>query len=165
MSVKLFTVGIGLAAMMAVPGVAVAETPSGPPLTVFHAPHPQDPPPAANLPNPEQLTGILDNLTDPRVSAEVKSSLVAGGLERHQTDLLDRGLRKLDKHHGLPLTFTAANITSTGPDTVDADITVNGPTLPAAITKPVEFTDQDGWMLSRNGADQLLDEITGRVFS
>lgn len=78
MSVKVLTIGMGLAAAIAVPGLAVAEVPNQPPLTVFHAPHPQDPPPTASLPSAEQLTGILDNLVDPRVPAEVKSGLVAG---------------------------------------------------------------------------------------
>ncbi|AEF35546.1 MAG: hypothetical protein WBH51_07340 [Mycolicibacter algericus] len=163
MSVKLLTVGMGLAAAIAVPGVAVAEVPNQPPLTVFHAPHPQDPPPATNLPSAEQLTGILDNLVDPQVPAEVKSGLVAGGLQRHQADVLDHQLRRLGHHGGLPLSFTATDIASTGPDTVSADITATGPGLPAPITKPVTFTDQNGWMLSQNGADELMEEIVGRL--
>lgn len=163
MFAKLLTAGVGVAALIAAPGVAIAEGPSQAPLTVFHAPHPQDPPPAANLPGAEQLTGILDNLVDPQVSDEVKSGLVAGGLQRHQADVLDHQLRRLGHHHGLPLAFTASNITSTGPDTVTADITVTGPTLPAPITKPVTFTDQNGWMLSQGGADELLEEVVGRL--
>lgn len=167
MSSKLLTIGIGigigLAAAIAMPGVAVAETAGQPPLPVFHAPHPQDPPPAVTLPGAEQLTGILDNLVDPQVPAEVKSGLVAGGLQHHQADVLDHQLRRLGRHGGLPLTFTAANITSTGPETASADITVTGPALPSPVTKPVTFTDQNGWMLSQNGADELMEEVIGRL--
>ncbi|MGV0624797.1 hypothetical protein [Mycolicibacter minnesotensis] len=163
MFAKLLTVGVGVAAAIAVPGVAAAEVPSPAPLTVFHAPHPQDPPPAPDLPAAEQLTGILDNLVDPRVSDQVKSGLVAGGLQRHQADVLDHQLRRLGRHGGLPLTFTAADITSTGPSTVSADVTVTGPTLAAPITKPVTFTDQNGWLLSQNSADELMEEVVGRL--
>lgn len=77
--------------------------------------------------------------------------------------MLDHQLRRLGHHHGLPLIFTASDIASTGPDTVSADITATGPTLPAPITKPVTFTDQNGWMLSQNGADELMEEIVGRL--
>lgn len=163
MFVKLFTAGVGVAAVIGLPAVAAAEPLTQPPLTVFQTPHPQDPPSAASLPSAEELTGILDNLVDPKVSAEVKSGLVAGGLKRHQADVLDHQLRRLGHHGGLPLTFTAADITSTGTDTVSADITATGPTLAAPITKPVTFTDQNGWMLSQNGADELMEEIVGRL--
>ncbi|MDD7814884.1 hypothetical protein [Mycolicibacter sinensis] len=163
MSVKLLIIGLGAVAAIAAPGTAIAETPSQPPLTVFHAPHPQEPPPAAGLPSAEQLTGILDDLVDPRVSDEVKSGLVAGGLQRHQADVLDHQLRRLGHHGGLPLTFTASDIASTGPDTVTADVTATGPTLPAPITKPVTFTNENGWMLSQNGADELMEEVVGRL--
>jgi hypothetical protein len=27
----------------------------------------------------------------------------------------------------------------------------------------VTFTDQNGWMLSQNGADELMEEIVGRL--
>lgn len=155
-------IGIGAATVLNMPGPAVAEMPSREQPTVFYAPHPQDPP-AANLPSAEQLTGILDNLVDPRVSDEVKSGLVAGGLQRHQADVLDHQLRRLGHHGGLPLTFAANDIAATGPGTISADITATGPTLPAPITKPVAFTDQNGWMLSQNGADELMEEIVGRL--
>lgn len=163
MSVKLLAIGLGLTAAIAAPGVAAAEALSQSPLTVFQAPHPQAPPSAADLPGAGQLTGILDDMVDPRVSDEVKSGLVAGGLQRHQADVLDHQLRRLAHHGGLPLTFAATNITSIGPDTVSADITTAGPALPAPITKPVTFTNQNGWMLSENGADELMEEVVGRL--
>lgn len=129
-------------------------------------PRPLDPPPPAPapaLPTAEELTGILNNLADPEVSDEVKSGLVAGGMDRHRANVLNARLRKTGHEGGLPLTFTVADITSTGPDTVTGDVTVTGPKLAAPISRTATFTNQGGWLLSQDSADDLVEEIVGRL--
>lgn len=151
---------VGFVAVTAAESTPVAVAP-----VVFSAPLPLDPAPApaADLPAAEQLTGILDNLVDPEVSDEVKSDLVAGGLQRHQANVLDRKLRKAGHRGELPLTFTAENIQAAGDNTVSADVTVTGPKIPSPIEKNVTFVNENGWMLSQDTADELVEAIVGRL--
>lgn len=157
MSVKLLAVGIGVAAMIGAAGVATAEPAPAPAID-----QPLDPA-AAALPAPAQLTGILDDLVDPQVPDEVKSRLVAGGLQHHQTAVLDHRLREMGRRGGLPVTFTATDITAAGPNTVTSVVTAVAPKLPSPITRTVTFTNENGWLVSQDGADELIEEIVGRL--
>jgi hypothetical protein len=167
MTVKLLATGVAAAAAIGAAGL-VSTTPAvqvAP--VVFDSPLPRDPapnpPPPSDLPTAEELTGILDNLVDPEVSDQVKSGLVAGGLQPHQANVLDRRLRQAGRQGGLPLQFAATNIQSTGPTEVSTDVTVTGPKLAAPISKTITFTNQNGWLLSQDAADELVEGIVGRL--
>jgi hypothetical protein len=129
---------------------------------VFDVPLPRDPapspPPVAQLPTSQQLAGIFENLADPSAPYQDKSILVQGGLSPQQGHELDHMLRRADHNGELPLAFTADNIESAGQNTVNADITVTGPKLPAPITKNVAFTNQGGWILSYDSLQELMAE-------
>ncbi|MCV7314900.1 hypothetical protein H7J77_05020 [Mycolicibacillus parakoreensis] len=170
---KIFATGVTAVAVLGTAGLAattVAESPA-PAVhpVVFDTPLPLDPPPtpapapAADLPTAETLTGLLDNLVDPQTSDELKSDLVAGGLQRHQANVLDHKLRQAGRRGELPLTFTADNIQSTGENTVSSDVTVTGPKIPSPIEKNVTFVNENGWMLSQDTADELVEAIVGRL--
>ncbi|OBJ71995.1 hypothetical protein, partial [Mycobacterium sp. 1274756.6] len=148
------------------PGVTCVTTPAGavllnPPRSEKLTGLPADP--ATALPTAEELTGILDNLVDPEVSDEVKSDLVAGGLDRHRANVFNHKLRQAGHHGALPLTFTADNITAAGENTVTSDVTVTGPKMASPIEKNVTFVNQNGWMLSQAAGDELVEAIVGRL--
>lgn len=172
MTIKLFATSAAAVAVLGATAVApaVAEAPIAPRPVAFDAPLPLDPPPAPEpadpataLPTAEELTGILDNLVDPQVSDEVKSDLVAGGLDHHRANVFNHKLREAGHHGALPLTFTADNITAAGENTVTSDVTVTGPKMASPIEKNVTFVDQNGWMLSQAAGDELVEAIVGRL--
>jgi hypothetical protein len=124
------------------------------------APLPQDPPPGANVPSPEQLTSLLNTLSDPGVSYTTKTGLVQGGIDSGEGHLFDHELRKAYRDGEFPLSFNVTNIQPSGPTAVTADVAVSGPKLPAPVTRNLTFVNQGGWALSQDSAAQLLQAAT-----
>lgn len=128
------------------------------------APLPQDPQPAStlNLPTPDQLTGILNNLSNPGVSYRTKDGLVEGGIGSGEGHEMDHELRVAYRNGQLPLSFAVSNIQQNGPATVMSDVAVSGPKLPAPVTKPLMFVNQNGnWVLSSPSATMLVQAVAG----
>lgn len=124
-------------------------------------PLPQDPPPpGANVPTPDQLTGLLNSLSDPGVSYTTKTGLVEGGITSGEGHLVDHELRKAYRDGDLPLSFNVTNIQPSGPNTATADVAISGPKLPAPVTKNLTFINQGGWSLSRDSATELVQAAT-----
>jgi hypothetical protein len=124
------------------------------------APLPQDPPPGANVPTPDQLTGLLNSLADPGVSYTTKTGLVQGGIDSGEGHLFDHELRKAFRDGDFPLSFNVSNIQPSGPTAVTADVAVSGPKLPAPVTRNLTFVNQGDWTLSQDSAAQLLQAAT-----
>jgi hypothetical protein len=125
------------------------------------APLPQDPPPpGANVPTPDQLTGLLNSLSDPGVSYTTKTGLVQGGIDPGHGHLFDHELRKAFRDGEFPLSFNVSNIQPSGPNAATADVAVSGPKLPAPVTRNLTFISQGGWALSQDSASQLLEAAT-----
>ena len=126
-------------------------------------PLPQDPPPpGANVPTPEQLTVLLNSLSDPGVSYTTKTGLVQGGIDSGEGHLFDHELRKAYRDGEFPLSFNVSNIQPSGPNAATADVTVSGPKLPAPVTRNLTFVNQGDWTLSQDSAAQLLQAATSR---
>ena len=154
---------VGVAALAAgFGGIVAAGYASAQPVVPQQAPFGQDPPPAADVPSAEQISGILTDLTDPAVPEQVKNGLVQGGFDRAEDHRLRHALNVAEHRGELPLSFQAANIASPSPGTATADVTVTGPRLAAPITKTLSFTNQNGWIVSYDSAAELVEEITGR---
>ncbi|OBI45452.1 hypothetical protein [Mycobacterium colombiense] len=146
-------------------GVASVATPSslaaGVRLATVGAPLPQDPPPAqpvagANVPTPDQLTGVLNSLADPNVSFNSKGNLVQGGISGMEAHVADKKLQKAAKNGDLPLSFDVTNIQPAAAGSATADVAVSGPKLTSPVTQSVTFVNQGGWVLSRASAMELL---------
>lgn len=139
-------------------GVAAVEaltpnvSPSVQPV-VFGVPLPLDP--AADLPTPDQITGVLAGLADPGVPFANKSYLVEGGIGRIEARTADALMRNAVAKGQIPLSFTVANIVPAGPGLATASVTAAGPGMPAT-TQTVSFVDQGGWKLSRASATSVL---------
>lgn len=152
-----------LAALTTTPGDAAPDRVQP---AVFDVPLPREPapsPPApapAALPTAEELTGILDNLVDPAAPYQDKNILVQGGITPQQGHMLDHQLRHAEHNGELPLTFSVANIAPADAGDASADVTVAGPKLPAPITKNITFANQNGWMLSYESVQGLVEEAT-----
>jgi hypothetical protein len=127
---------------------------------VFGAPLPQDPAPtpapAANLPTPAQVTGLLNSLADPSVPFANKGNLVEGGISGTEAHLADHEFKKAAKNGDLPLAFSVTNIQPGAPGSATADVAVSGPKLTSPVTQSVTFVNQGSWMLSRSSAMELL---------
>ncbi len=117
------------------------------------APQPADP--AAAVPSPDQLSGVLISLADPGVPFASKSYLVEGGLGRIEARAADALMRKAVANGQVPLSFTIADITPAGAGAATAMVTAVGPGMPAA-TQSLLFVDQGGWKLSRSSATAVL---------
>ncbi|MGW0158882.1 hypothetical protein ACWDUN_06120 [Mycobacterium sp. NPDC003323] len=118
--------------------------------------------PAAPLPAPEALTGVLSRLADPSVPGAQKVALVqfataddAAALDRFAKATVDAGLA--------PLSFQAADLTWSATEYGDVVATVTvAPVNPVPgatpFTFPMQFALHEGaWQLTRETADQLLE--------
>ncbi|MGB8388624.1 hypothetical protein [Mycobacterium sp.] len=161
-TVKLFAAGV--AALAVIGGTAAGMASSTAPselasvrLAAVGAPLPQDPPPGANVPTPDQLTGLLNSLADPSVPFANKSNLVEGGISGTEAHVADHQLKKAAKDGDLPLAFNVTNVQpGTAPGSATAVVAVSGPRLPNPVTQNVTFVNQGGWVLSRASAMELL---------
>ncbi|HPY24059.1 MAG TPA: hypothetical protein PLK19_07020 [Mycobacterium sp.] len=165
MTLKFFAAGVaavavigaaaaGATAMTATSGTSVAA--AGTPhvtLASFGAPLPLDP--AADVPSPDQLNGVLYGLADPNVPFASKSYLVEGGLGRLEARTADAVMRKAVAQGQMPLSFSIAGIAPAGPGAATATVTATGPATPG-VTQSVLFVDQGGWKLSRSSASAVL---------
>jgi hypothetical protein len=129
------------------------------------APLPQDPTQPAstlNLPTADQLTDVLNQLSNPGVSYRTKDGLVEGGIGSGEGHEMDHELRVAYRNGQLPLSFVVSNIQQNGPTTVMSDVTVSGPKLRAPVTKPLMFVNQNGgWVLSSPSATMLVQAVAG----
>ena len=162
-TVKLFATGAIALAVIGGAAAGMAQLPNAPTslhLTALGAPLPQDPaPPASNadVPTPDQLTGVLNSLADPNVSFTNKSNLVEGGISGSTAHMADHELKKAAKNGDLPLAFNVTNVQpGATPGSVTAQVAVSGPKLPSPVTQNVTFINQGGWVLSRSSAMELL---------
>jgi hypothetical protein len=170
-SVKLFATGVAALAVVggAAAGVASVVAPSGLPsvqLASVGAPLPEDPPPVpppaagTNVPTPDQLTGLLNSLADPKVSFTKKSNLIEGGISGTEAHMADHELKKAAKNGDLPLAFDVTNVQpGTAPGSATADVAVSSPKLPIPVTQNITFVNQGAWILSRASAMQLLQSL------
>ncbi|SPM41833.1 Low molecular weight antigen MTB12 [Mycobacterium numidiamassiliense] len=162
-------VATGLAALGAIGAAAIgmtsiAATAGATPVrpAAFGAPLPQDPPPApapapgANVPTPDQLTGVLNSLADPSVPFANKSNLVEGGISGTQAHLADHEFKKAADKGDFPLSFNISNIQPGAAGSVTADVVVSGPRITTPVTQNLTFINQGGWVLSRASAMQLI---------
>lgn len=165
MTLRTFAAGAAAAAVFggAAAGVTALTSASGPLSATTGAPHialaslgvplPLDP--AADVPSPDQLNGVLYGLADPNVPFASKSYLVEGGIGRLEARTADALMRKAVAQGQMPLSFSIAGITPAGPGAATATVTATGPATPA-VTQSVLFVDQGGWKLSRSSASAVL---------
>jgi hypothetical protein len=161
----LAVVGGGAAGLASsAPGIAPAGLPQVQ-LASVGAPLPQDPPQPAstlNLPTPDQLTDILNNLSNPGVSYRTKDGLVEGGIGSGEGHEMDHELRVAYRNGQLPLSFVVSNIQQNGPTTVMSDVAISGPKLRAPVTKNLMFVNQNGgWVLSSPSGTSLVQAVAG----
>jgi hypothetical protein len=166
LTVKSLATGVAAAAAIGAASVGVifnasvnasvtATTPQVQPV-VFGAPMPLDP--ATDVPTPDQLITVLNQLQNPGVPFASKSYLVEGGVGGVEGHIADRQLQKAQAHGSLPLSFNIANIVPTGPGAAAADVTATGPHL-APTTQNITFVNQGGWKLSRGSAMTLIQAV------
>ena len=148
---------IGVTSIASVPAGSAAQVQ----LAAVGAPLPQDPPPpapapAAGVPTADQLTGVLNTLADPSISFTSKGNLVEGGIGGTEAHIADHKLQKAAKNGDLPLAFNVANIQPAANGAATADVSVSGPKLNPPVTQNVTFISQNGWILSRASAMELI---------
>lgn len=121
---------------------------------------PQDPPPPApgqNLPTPEQLSNLCNQVTDPGVSYTTKTNLVQNGISPEEGHVADHDLRKAYRNGNFPETLTVTNIQPAGPDMASADVAIAGPRFAGPVSKQLVFVSQGGnWMLQHDAAIALI---------
>lgn len=163
------SVGISVAALAVIGGVAAGIAAAAPPggLTgvqpaAVGAPLPQDPPPAPGLPTPDQLSSLCKQATDPGVSYTTKTNLVQNGVAPDEGHVADHDLRKAYREGKFPETFAVTNIQPAGPNAAQADVAIAGPKFAGPVTKHLAFVNQGGnWILQHDAALALIQAATG----
>ena len=152
------------------PAVATSVAPpSGPApvqLAAVGAPYgpalPQDPPPGQDLPNPDQLANLCNQVTDPGVSYTTKTNLVENGISPGEGHVADHDLRKAYREGKFPETFNVTNIAPAGPNVAQADVAISGPKFAGPVTKHLAFVSQGGnWIMQHDSAIGLIQAATG----
>lgn len=130
-------------------------------------PQPQDPPPppppapGQNLPNPDQLVNLLNQVTNAGVSYTTKQNLVQGGISPDEGHGADHDLRKAYRNGNFPETFTVTNIQPAGPNAATADVAIGGPKFAGPVTKNLAFVNEGGnWILQHDSALALIQAAT-----
>jgi hypothetical protein len=164
------SIATGMAAMGAVGAAALGVTavglvPAGPAevqLAAIGAPLPLDPPPPGqNLPTPDQLANLCNQVTDPGVSYTTKQNLVENGISPGEGHTADHDLRKAYRDGKFPETFNVTNIAPAGPNEAQADVAISGPKFVGPVTKHLVFIDQGGnWILQHDSAIALIQAAT-----
>ena len=157
---------VGIASVAAPSGVAqvqLAAVGAPAPASGWY-PQPQDPPPpppGQNLPNPDQLVNLLNQVTDAGVSYTTKQNLVQGGISPDEGHGADHDLRKAYRNGNFPETFTVTNIQPAGPNAATADVAIGGPKFAGPVTKNLAFVNQGGnWVLQHDSALALIQAAT-----
>ena len=121
------------------------------------------PPSAAqNLPTPDQLANLCNQVTDPGVSYTTKINLVENGISPGEGHVADHDLRKAFRDGKFPETFNVTNIEPAGPNVAQADVAISGPKFAGPVTKHLAFIDQGGnWILQHDSAIGLIQAATG----
>jgi hypothetical protein len=171
MTVKAFVTGV--AAVAAIGAAAAGATP----LAAGHSaalhvqsvavavPFAQDPPPpppgAPDLPNPEQLATLCNQLTDPGVSYTTKQNLVQGGVSPEEGHVADHDLRRASRAGNFPEQFNVTNIQPAGPNAASAEVAITGPKFAGPVSKPLAFVNEGGnWMFQHDAALALVQAAT-----
>ncbi|WP_414686439.1 hypothetical protein [Mycobacterium sp.] len=116
---------------------------------------------AQGLPNPQQLSVLCAQATDPNVPAAAKNNLVENGINPTEARDADHDLHKAARDGKFPQTFTVTNIAPAGPNAAQADVAIAGPKLAGPVTKHLMFIDQGGnWVLQHDSAFALLQAAT-----
>lgn len=160
-SVAAFALIGGVAGFGSVAGVVAAPSPQVQ-LAAVGAPLPQDPPPApGQLPTPEQLTNLCNQVTDPGVSYTTKTNLVQNGIAPDEGHVADHDLRKAYRNGNFPEQFAVTNIQPAGPNAATADVAISGPKFAGPVTKNLAFVNQGGtWVLQHDAALALIQAAT-----
>lgn len=140
-------------------GITALATPSGltaVQLTAVGAPLPQDPP-VPNLPTPDQLANLCNQVTDPGVSYMTKTNLVENGITPDEGHVADHDLRKAYRNGNFPEQFAVTNIQPVAPNAVSADVAISGPKFAGPVNKQLAFVDQGGtWVMQHDAAIALV---------
>lgn len=153
-------------AALAVVGIASVATPVPQVrLAAVGVPHgpalPQDPPPGQNLPAPEQLVNLCNQVTDAGVPYTAKNNLVQGGISPQEGHGADHDLRKAYRNGNFPETFTVTNIAPAGPNAATADVAIAGPKFAGPVSKNLAFVNEGGnWILQHDSALALVQAAT-----
>jgi hypothetical protein len=117
---------------------------------------------AQNLPTPDVLANLCNQVTNPGVSYTTKTNLVENGISPDEGHVADHDLRKAYREGKFPETFTVTNIAPAGPNAAQADVAISGPKFAGPVTKHLAFVDQGGnWVLQHDSAIGLIQAATG----
>jgi hypothetical protein len=127
------------------------------------APLPQDPPPGQpDLPNPDQVSNLCTQVTDPGVNYETKNGVVENGISPDEGRVADHDLRKAYRDGNFPEQFNVTNIQPAGPNAATAQVAISGPKFAGPVTKQLAFIDTGGgnWILQHDAAIALIQAAT-----
>lgn len=169
--IKSLAAGVSAVAAIGAAAAGVTSVMSGHPgapqmqPVALGVPLPQDPPPpppgAPELPSPEVLANLCNQLTDAGVSYTTKQNLVQGGISPNEGHVADHDLRKAFRDGNFPEQFNVTNIQPAGPNAASAEVAITGPKFAGPVTKQLAFVNEGGnWIFQHDAALALVQAAT-----
>ncbi|HEU0191294.1 MAG TPA: hypothetical protein VFR17_08490 [Mycobacterium sp.] len=144
------------AALIAAPATVVTAAPA-----YADCGDPGQPACAGPVPTPDEVAGLLNQLTDPATPDPVRSGLVAGGLSPDELSVLDDHANRYGAYGSLPLGFVVTDIQPAPNNYAGATVSTPKP-WPGTAPQPLVLVEQGGhWLLDHDTTMTLL----GRVWS
>jgi hypothetical protein len=115
--------------------------------------HADDPVPTA-----DEVVGIMQQLTDPNISAANKGNIVTPGFSPDEAGTIDNHLDRMNRGALLPLPFIVTEIQPAPDNLAGATIAIGGTFHQWSHPGPIVLEDQGGhWMLTHHSAMSALD--------
>jgi hypothetical protein len=122
---------------------------------------PGQPPCAGPVPSPDEVAGLLNQLTDPGTSDPAKAGLVAGGLSPEELSDIDDHVNWLDAHDFLPLDFIVTDIQPAPNNYAGATVRVpHQHQTMGTYPEPIALVEQGGhWLLDHDTTMTFLGKL------
>lgn len=151
---KLLAVAV-LPVMLLTPAATVAVVTAAP--ASADCGDPGQTPCAGPVPSPDEVAGILNQLTDPDTPDPAKSALVDGGLSSKKLAELDQRADKLDQCGYIPMKFVVTDIEPAPNNYAGASVSVPSPSI---WPMPLVLVERDGqWLVTRDTLLKILDAL------
>lgn len=119
---------------------------------------PGQPPCTGPVPSPDEVAGLLNQLTDPATPDPAKAALMVGGLSPDELSELDDHANQFDARGYLPINFVVSDIQPAANNYAGATVAV--PSRPYTPAGPIVLVNQAGrWLITHDTAMRLLDAL------
>lgn len=112
------------------------------------------------VPTPDEVLGLMAELTDPNIPAVNKGNIVTPGFGPEEAATIDQRLRETQEAGLLPYHFVVSDITPAPNNTAGATVTSEGGFHEASAPEPIVLTlEGDHWLITHDTAATALEHF------